>query len=158
MEDKFVKLDETCDWSGYTFVFACVSVGNVAQLTTDLLISSLVNTQKAGYVLSTCAKPIVGYDAYINKSYQLSTSFESELYVIFVDFGISVFFFTSSFLVYENKSLKLVILQQRAPLLKDKKSTFLNLLIDFIKSQRFNEVICLTSACAYERSDSQLVG
>lgn len=62
------------------------------------------------------------------------------------------------FKVYENKNFKLVILQQRAPLLKGKRNQFVELLCDFIKKENFREVICLTSSHAYERLDSQLVG
>jgi proteasome assembly chaperone 2 len=49
-------------------------------------------------------------------------------------------------------------LQQRAPLFKGKRNQFAQLLIDFIKREKFREVICLTSSHAYERLDSQLVG
>ena len=62
------------------------------------------------------------------------------------------------FLVYESVELNLVILQQRAPLFKGKRNDFARLLTEFIKSQNFKEIICLTSSHAYERLDSQLNG
>ena len=62
------------------------------------------------------------------------------------------------FLVYENQALKIVLCQQRAPLFKGKRNEFVNLLTDFIKTEKFKEAICLASSHAYERLDSQLSG
>ena len=60
--------------------------------------------------------------------------------------------------MYENKPLKLVIMQQRAPLFKGKQNAFVDILIDFIRKENFKQVVCLTSSQAYERLDSQLMG
>lgn len=136
MEEKFIKTVPNANWSDCTFIFSCVSAGNVSQLATDLLISTLPGTNKAGYLLSALVHPLVGYDAYVQKSNDLSLSCE----------------------LYENKTLKLVILQQRAPLFKGKRGQFVQLLVDFIRQERFRETICLTSSHAYERLDSQLSG
>jgi proteasome assembly chaperone 2 len=136
MENKFYKHSETCDWSEYTFIFPSVSIGNIGQLACDLLISSLSHTNKAGHVISDMVQPIVGHDAFVQSSTDLSLSCE----------------------LYENKGLKLVILQQRAPLFKGKRNAFVKFLSDFIKKEKFKESICLTSSNAYERLDSQLSG
>jgi len=113
-----------------------VSVGNIGQLAADLLISTLAQTQKAGYLISSLVQPIVGHDAFVHNSHELSLSCE----------------------LYENPKLKLVICQQRAPLFKGKRNQFVNVLVNFVKSERFRETICLTSSHAYERLDSQLTG
>lgn len=76
MENKFVKLNPDTDWSEYTFVFASVSVGNIGQLAVDLLISSLSNTQKCGYLISNLVQPIVGHNAFIQNSSDISLSCE----------------------------------------------------------------------------------
>jgi proteasome assembly chaperone 2 len=136
MENKFVKLVPDANWSDYTFIVSCVSVGNIGQLATDLLISTLPNTHKAGYLISTLVQPIVGHDAFVHNSSELSLSCE----------------------LYENPKLKLVICQQRAPLFKGKRNQFVNVLVDFVKAQQFKETVCLTSSHAYERLDSQLDG
>jgi proteasome assembly chaperone 2 len=136
MENKFVKLSPDTNWSEYTFIVSCVSVGNIGQLATDLLISTLPQTKKAGYLISTLVQPIVGHDAFVHNSPDLSLSCE----------------------LYENPKFKLVICQQRAPLFKGKRNQFVNVLVDFIKNERFRETICLTSSHAYERLDSQLTG
>lgn len=136
MENKFYKLSESSDWSEYTFIFASVSIGNIGQLASDLLISSLSNTQKAGYLLTDMVQPIIGHDPFIHNSTDLSLSCE----------------------LYENKALKLVIFQQRAPLFKGKRDQFVQLLTDFIQKENFKESICLTSSNAMERIDAQLSG
>lgn len=79
MEDKFVKLNANANWSEYTFIFASVSVGNIGQLATDLLISTFPNTNKAGYLISSLIQPIMGYDAYVQKSQELSLSCERNI-------------------------------------------------------------------------------
>jgi hypothetical protein len=75
MEDKFIKLNEA-DWSDHTFVFSSVSVGNIGQLGVDLLISSLPNTKKCGYLMSSLVQPLVGHDAFVQNSSELSLSCE----------------------------------------------------------------------------------
>lgn len=137
MENKFYKLDESADWSEYTFVFPSICIGNIGQLSTDLLISStLSNSQKAGYLVTDLVQPIVGHNPFVQNSTELSLNCE----------------------LYENKALKMVIFQQRAPLFKGKRNEFVQLLEDFIQAQRFKETICLTSTNAMERLDSQLSG
>ena len=83
MEDKFVKLNANANWSEYTFIFASVSVGNIGQLATDLLISTFPNTNKAGYLISSLIQPIMGYDAYVQKSQELSLSCERNIFAFF---------------------------------------------------------------------------
>jgi proteasome assembly chaperone 2 len=75
MENKFVKLNLNANWSDYTFIFASVSIGNIGQLATDLLISTLQMT-KCGYVISEYVQPIVGHDAIILNSNDFSLSCE----------------------------------------------------------------------------------
>lgn len=79
MENKFVKLNPTADWSDHTFIFASVSIGNIGQLTSDLLISTL-QLNKAGYVLSDLVQPIVGHDAFIQNSNDFSLSLECKTF------------------------------------------------------------------------------
>ena len=76
MENKFIKLISESNWSEYVFILSCVSVGNIGQLATDLLISTLPNTKKAGYLISTLVQPMVGHDAFVQNSSDLSLSCE----------------------------------------------------------------------------------
>ncbi len=159
MENKFYKHSEDCDWSDYTFIFPSVSIGNIGQLASDLLISSLSNTHKAGYVITDMVHPIVGHDAFVQNSTELSLSLERnfKFQTHFANQNKNILF-SLKFLVYENKNLKLVILQQRAPIFKGKRNAFVQFLTEFIQKENFKESICLTSSNAYERLDSQLTG
>jgi proteasome assembly chaperone 2 len=78
MENKIVKLCPTVNWSDYTFIFASVSIGNIGQLATDLLISSL-QLVKCGYLISEYVQPIVGHDAFIQNSNDFSLSCERKI-------------------------------------------------------------------------------
>lgn len=78
--ENFVKLSQN-SWSNCTFVFPCVSVGNIGQLATDLLISSVPNIKKAGYLINNkLVQPIVGYDPYNKNSNELSLSVERKFF------------------------------------------------------------------------------
>lgn len=88
MENKFIKINNENDWSEYTFLFASVSVGNIGQLAVDLLISSLSNTHKCGYFISNLVHPIVGHNAFVQKSSDISLS--CECIFIFIQFFIQI--------------------------------------------------------------------
>ncbi|ESO82678.1 hypothetical protein LOTGIDRAFT_155694 [Lottia gigantea] len=120
------------------FCQPCVSVGNVGQLATDLIISSL-NLEKVGIIYHSSILPVIGNDPYTQFSQnncRLTTPCE----------------------VYENSSQDLVVLQQRSPLIKGKKEEFVTWLSDWIKENRFKQIIILTSSFAHERVDSQIFG
>jgi hypothetical protein len=81
MENKFYKLNESADWSDYTFVFPSVCIGNIGQLAIDLLISStLTNSQKAGYLVTDLVQPIVGHNPFVQNSTDLSLNCERKRY------------------------------------------------------------------------------
>lgn len=52
----------------------------------------------------------------------------------------------------------MLVLQQRAAVVKGKQNEFADLLVKFIEEEKIAETICLTSSFAFERLDSQLVG
>jgi hypothetical protein len=79
MNENFVKLS-TNQWSDYTFLFPCVSVGNIGQLAIDLLISTIPDIKKAGYLINNrLVQPIIGYDPYNQNSKDLCLSIERKL-------------------------------------------------------------------------------
>lgn len=136
MEPKIFKTYQDANWTEHTLIVASISVGNISQLAIDLLISTLPGTTKAGFVSCPYIEPLIGFDAFAQNSSDLTLGCE----------------------LYENKALKLVIIQQRAPFMKGGRSKFLDLLVNFINQENFKETICLTSSHAYERIDSQLSG
>lgn len=72
-------------WDGYTLVLPCVSVGNVPQLTVDLLVNTLLKTSKSstekdlelvGYIRSKNVHPFAGPDPFALNGPLLATSIQ----------------------------------------------------------------------------------
>ncbi|XP_047469047.1 proteasome assembly chaperone 2-like [Penaeus chinensis] len=121
--------------NGYTLVIPSVSVGNVGQLTIDLLISTLP-TKKIGIVHHPAIHAMVGGDPYNPSSKEVTTS--ADLHLV------------------EEHSI--VILQIRAPLIKHERQKFLEELVAWCKNVGIKDVVMLSSCNAYERWDSQISG
>ncbi|XP_062561070.1 proteasome assembly chaperone 2 [Armigeres subalbatus] len=121
------KFFKDIDFSGYTLLVPSVSVGNVAQLATDLLIETL-KLEKIGLLWHPALIPIVGPPAYDHDKDQTTTT--AELYV--------------------SEKHKLLVLQIRAPLVGALQSEFLDKLTDFIRDRQLVEVIILSSSFAHE--------
>lgn len=69
------KITQDIDFEKYTLILPSVAVGNVGQLSVDLLISNL-NLQRIGQVFSTAFVPIVGANAYEENSKQPITAID----------------------------------------------------------------------------------
>ncbi|XP_071784767.1 proteasome assembly chaperone 2-like [Asterias amurensis] len=126
------------DWSGFTLILPAVSAGNVGQLSSDLLISTLDLT-KAGYLHDASILPLCGNDPF-------GRSGRTEASLV------------TSAEVYESKERKLVVVQQRTPLVKGAQADFRKKLLLWIKDSKFSRVILLSSSHSHERTDSQLTG
>lgn len=124
---KWKSLHE-CDLSGYTLVVSSVAVGNVGQLTSDLIISSL-HMKKIALIYSPALIPVAGNDPYKRGSTALATA--ADLYMC--------------------ESRKIIILLLRAPLVHKYAKQFLEELIEKFKSENIKDVIILTSSFAYEK-------
>lgn len=139
----FVLVDEkhiTEEWSDFTLVLPAVSIGNVGQLTMDLITSSLSpNCYHIGYLHDPCILPVVGNDALVE-----SSSSSGKLNV--------------SAEVYKNDDYKLVLLQLRAPLVKGSQAKFCKKLVAWVNECHFKQVLVLSSVSATERVDSQIEG
>lgn len=60
----FIPFEESVpDQTNFTLLMPAVSVGNVGQLATDLIISTL-NMSKIGYFYTDCLVPMVGNNPY----------------------------------------------------------------------------------------------
>lgn len=104
-----------------------MAVGNVAQLTVDLLISSLLKEGAAnlvGRISSPFLRPVVGPNAFDLFSKNVMTSCE----------------------VYESLKYKLVIVQLRSPPFSGMSLKFVTSLSGWIKDASFSKVIILTSS------------
>lgn len=124
---KMFKLNKEVTLTGYTLLVPSVSVGNVAQLATDLLIETL-KLEKIGLLWHPALIPIVGPPAYDHDHDQTTTTAE----------------------LYLSEERKLVVLQIRAPLVGALQSDFLDKLTDFIRDKQLAEVIILSSSFAHE--------
>ncbi|XP_040850781.1 proteasome assembly chaperone 2 isoform X1 [Ochotona curzoniae] len=130
--------DADTDLSGFTLLMPAVSVGNVGQLATDLIISTL-NMCKIGYFYTDCLVPMVGNNPYATaeeNAAELSTNAE----------------------VYSLRSKKLVVLQLRSVFIKYKSVSFCEKLLGWVRSSGCARVIVLSSSHSYQRNDKQLCG
>ncbi|KAI0211933.1 Proteasome assembly chaperone 2 [Lamellibrachia satsuma] len=129
----------TKDWSGYTLIVPSVSVGNVGQLTVDLIVSTL-HMDRIGYLSTDAVYPVVGNDPFSTKGSsdkcQLVTAIE----------------------VYECTDKKITVVQQRAPLVRGKRKQFVSELCHWIQTCNFTKVIIVTSSFSHERVDTQIAG
>ncbi|WVQ62578.1 uncharacterized protein L199_000720 [Kwoniella botswanensis] len=119
-------------FSNATLILPAVSLGNVPQLTSDLLITSL-GLRRIGYVgLGDTVAPFSGIG----------------------DGGEIV---TGGLEVYGNQGSELYVIQQRSPTLKTKKDEHVELIRQFIESSSFGFVLILTSLDAANQDDAQLL-
>jgi len=130
--------DRTSDWSECTLFVPTVSVGNVGQLSVDLIISTL-GMERVGYIHHPSLLPVAGNNPFAHEdsnTCQLMTCCE----------------------VYESQTAKVVVIQQRAPIVKGRGKQFSDWLTAWIKSQKFHQIVVLTSAFAQLRTDQQMGG
>jgi len=126
-------LSSNLDFSDHQLLLPSVSVGNVGQLCVDLIITNS-DAKLVGRVSHKSILPVVGKNPYDETSDELMTACD----------------------VYHSTSLKLVIVQIRAPLLKGDDS-LLESLIDWSKEKQIRSLILVTASHSYERIDSQIV-
>lgn len=105
--------------SGYTLILPSVAVGNVGQLSVDLVISSL-GLRRSGRFFDTAFIPLVGADPYNEQSQDICTAVD----------------------VYVSDEKKLVALQIRSPVTR-KPTKFFNDLLNFVTDNKIAKVIGL---------------
>ncbi len=113
-----------------------VSVGNVGQLSLDLLLSSLTSHLSFSSVDHPALLPIASADAIDQSSKKLMTACQ----------------------VYYHSPGNLYLFQIRSSLAKGKRDDFLEDLLSWCQEQKAKEVILLGSSSAEERLDQQLSG
>jgi len=135
----FVPLYKTSPtpFQHHTLILPCISIGNVGQMSIDLLASN--EFLKVGYIESPYVLPICGNDSVLvenNKNGDISINLE----------------------VFQRPNTSVTIIQQRAPVSKRYKQMFANELIIWAKNNNFKEIILLKSTNAIHRVDNQLFG
>lgn len=120
---------------GSTLIIPSISLGNVPQLTVDLLIENL-KIPRLGLWYTEALIPVSGPAAYSHLASDFDFSFNGE--------------------VYFDQVHNLTLLQFRAPIFKGLMANFVNELCDVISFYKFKNVIVLTSYDMTLRLDSQI--
>uniref|UniRef100_A0A1L8DSH2 Proteasome assembly chaperone 2 n=1 Tax=Nyssomyia neivai TaxID=330878 RepID=A0A1L8DSH2_9DIPT len=127
-----IKLTGSVDFTNGTLILPSVCVGNVAQLSVDLIVETL-KMQKVGILWHPAVIPIIGPPAYWRDNKDTTTT-ACEL-------------FTGS----PGAKHKISVLQIRSPLVATLMQDFFDQLMDFIEKHKFKEVIILSSSYAHEK-------
>ncbi|XP_045778888.1 proteasome assembly chaperone 2 [Maniola jurtina] len=127
-ETNMWKFIDDISFEEYTLIVPSVAVGNVGQLSCDLLISSL-KMVKIASIYSPAVIPVIGYDPYDLESSSLSTACE----------------------VYRSDSRKILVLQLRAPLVHKYADSFLKNVVSTFKEKQIKDILILTSSFAHEK-------
>lgn len=116
----------------YTLIIPSTCVGNVSQLTSDLLIENLKMTKIADS-WSPATPPLVGLSAFSHVTDKITTA--AELYV--------------------SPTKKLAVFQIRTPLTAPLMGEFFQKLVEFAQSEQVKQVVILTSSYGYEKHSVQ---
>mmetsp|Transcript_21036 Transcript_21036/g.58452 ORF Transcript_21036/g.58452 Transcript_21036/m.58452 type:complete len:274 (+) Transcript_21036:59-880(+) len=122
-----------------TLVLPAVAVGNVGELATDVLITSLMSAglRLVARLEEPNCLPVVGNDAYsLEAPGTLSTALE----------------------LYHLQGTTTYFLQQRAPAMKGRQAEFAANLADWLQREGVQQVIVLCGLNAVSRKDSQIMG
>lgn len=108
-----------------------MSIGNIGQLSIDLIINSFLNLnnknninykiEKIGYFNTNCLLPIIGYNTLDNENNEICIN--SELFYI--------------------NELNIVLFQQRSPIINGKGKKYIQELTEFILSNKFSKIIMI---------------
>ncbi|GAB0086109.1 Proteasome assembly chaperone 2 [Sergentomyia squamirostris] len=131
-----IKLMTPVNFTGGTLIIPSVCVGNVAQLSVDLIIETL-KMKKVGIIWHPALIPIIGPPAYW-QDFKDTTTSAGELFVH-----------------SDENSPKLSVLQIRSPLVASLMQDFFANLMEFIEKEKFKEVIILSSCYAHEKHTIQ---
>lgn len=118
------------DLTEYTALIPSVGVGNVAQLSADLLISTL-DMELIATVWHPAVIPVIGPQAFKNASNNDDS-------------------ITTACELYISKKQKLIVFQIRSPLVASLMEDFFENIINFLHTESISQLIILTSSYAYE--------
>lgn len=127
------------DVQGYTFVLPSVSIGSVPQLAVDTLLSQQ------------------GEDAWCaDQSLVHLCDLNHRFCIPFVGSGHNEVVLRTPLQVFAYPKARIAILQQRSPIIKERKLEFVASLESWIAQKKFNEVVILASLDAGLRNDQQM--
>ncbi|XP_024870121.1 proteasome assembly chaperone 2-like [Temnothorax curvispinosus] len=126
-----IKLTQDINLENYTLILPSVAVGNVGQLSVDLLVSNL-NLSKIGQIFSASFVPVVGANAYNEHSNELITAID----------------------IYAGIKERIVVIQIRSPYVGELVE-FFNELAQFVTEKKIAKVIILASSHDYVKREVQ---
>lgn len=131
---NFLNFLKNINLNGYTLIIPSVSVGNVGQLTVDLLISTY-NLEKIGTFWHPAIIASVGADPFKDENEDICVACE----------------------LYVNEKLKLAAVQLRSSIEFKLALNFFKEFKTFILKNEFEKVLILTSAFAHLLNDPKLI-
>uniref|UniRef100_A0A6M2DFX7 Proteasome assembly chaperone 2 n=1 Tax=Xenopsylla cheopis TaxID=163159 RepID=A0A6M2DFX7_XENCH len=126
------------DFSGYTLLVTCVSVGNISVMSADLLIRSLKMKKSATCWHPACT-PITGVNPF-GHNYQ-AERYSPKNYLTLLNTALEIF---------HDPIKKIAVLQMRSPITKVLKTEFISDLVFFIRRQSFSKIFILSSCYSYK--------
>ncbi|KAJ1960909.1 hypothetical protein GGI12_003545 [Dipsacomyces acuminosporus] len=132
---RFVKTSEGVATKGSTLILPAVSIGNVPQLTVDLIINTL-KLPRIGILDTSSLIPVSGPAGFGHLKDEKSVPLE----------------------VYQTPDRKWTIIQQRSPPLAKHHRAFAREMVDYIKEAQFGRVVLLASSDAALRTDELIDG
>ncbi|KAK3838089.1 MAG: proteasome assembly chaperone 2 [Linnemannia gamsii] len=147
-------------FKGTTLILPSVSIGNVPQLTTDLLLSTL-KLDRVGCIEDENVIPVLGaadrphHDANVNITISGSTA------ALAATAGTGAGAVSGGGLslaveVFQSKDGKWTLIQQRSPTVSHRSHHYADNLVQFIQESEFDQVVLLASADGARRIDIQL--
>ncbi|KAG0040863.1 Proteasome assembly chaperone 2 [Podila clonocystis] len=134
-------------FQGTTLILPSVSIGNVPQLATDLLLAAL-KLDRVGCIEDENVVPVLGPADRPLEPTSTSTSSSSPLSQ---SSGLSL-----AVEVFQSKDGKWTLIQQRSPTVAHRSGHYVENLVQFIKDSQFDQVVLLASADGARRTDNQL--
>jgi len=127
--------EDTTQIKNSTLIVPSVSVGNVGQLTCDLIINTL-QMKKVGYFCPKCFLPVVGNNPFYSSNADKNClSLNNE--------------------VFYSADHNITVIQLRSSLIKTRQNEFFDGIWRFFSEYQLSQLIVLASCHAYERSDQQ---
>ncbi|XP_012528686.1 proteasome assembly chaperone 2 [Monomorium pharaonis] len=126
-----IKLMQDIDLENFTLILPSVAVGNVGQLSVDLLVSNL-NLPKIGQIFSASFMPVVGANAYHEHTNELVTTID----------------------IYAGIKERIVVVQIRSPYVGEL-GEFFKELAQFVTERKIAKVIILASSYDYIKREVQ---
>lgn len=136
---------DTSRLKGTTLIVPSVSIGNVPQLTTDLLLATLA-LDRVGCIEDENVIPVVGP---ADRPHESSLSAASSGAGAASGLSLAVE-------VFQSKDGQWTLIQQRSPTARHRSHYYVDNLVQFIKDAGFGQVVLLASADGARRIDIQL--